>query len=71
MKKHQTKAAREALDAAFKHTHYTFPTLTIRQARILLECIGVGMSEMRYVDGKYVSSDEWIDLIKSIINVRS
>lgn len=65
-----SKEAQDALLDAFRHSHYTFPTLTIRQAHILLTCIGHGMDANVYVDGKYVTGDEWIELIKTLINVR-
>jgi hypothetical protein len=68
-----TKAAMEAHADAYRHQHYTFPTLTIRQAQILLTLIGEGiaMSPHFTVGGKYVSSDEWIELIKTLVDVRT
>lgn len=63
--------AREALDDAFRHQHYTFPTLSIRQAHILLVLIGEGMHTPVMVDDKPVTGDEWIELIKTLVDVRS
>lgn len=64
------KGAEDALQDAFKHAHYTFPTLTMRQAHILLQCIEMGMMAQVDADGIRVTSDEWINLIKTIIDVR-
>jgi hypothetical protein len=65
-----SEEAQRALDEALKHSHYTFPTLSIRQAHVLLECIRLGMADVLIVQGEYVSTDEWIELIKTLINVR-
>lgn len=65
-----SKKAKAELENAVRHAHYTFPTLTIRQAHILLECMKLGLDKGVTADGKIVSGDEWIELTKTLINVR-
>jgi hypothetical protein len=66
----KSKAAQEKLAQAMKHSHYTFPTLTIRQAHILLECMKLGLDVGITVDGKWVTGEEWINLTTTLINVQ-
>lgn len=66
----KSKAAKDRLAKATKHSHYTFPTLTIRQARILLECMKLGLDEGLVVDGEWVSGEEWMILIETLINLK-
>ena len=65
----KSKAAQEKLAQAMKHAHYTFPTLTIRQAHILLECMKLGMDMGITVDEQWVTGEEWIELTKTLINL--
>lgn len=62
--------AKAKLEAAVRHQHYTFPTLKLRQAHILLECIKLGLDAGIVVDDQHVSGEEWMDLIRTLIDVR-
>jgi hypothetical protein len=66
----KSKTAQDKLAKAMKHSHYTFPTLTIRQAHILLECMKLGLDEGLIVDGEWVSGEEWMTLIETLINLK-
>lgn len=65
----KSKAAQEKLAkaAAERHAHYTYPTLSVRQAAILLECMKLGLEFGVTVDGMHVTGDEWIELTKTLI----
>lgn len=65
-----SKTAQAKLDDATRHQHYTFPTLTLRQTHILLECMKLGLDQGLTVDGKHVSGNEWIELTKTLINIK-
>lgn len=52
---------------ANKHKTKAFPTLTMRQTFILVECMKLGLAEGVYVDGKFVSADEWLELMKELL----
>lgn len=45
----------------------TFPTLSMRQAHILMQCVALGMTEGVLVDGKFVTYDEWEEIIRQLI----
>ena len=66
----KSKAAQDRMVAAMKHSHYTFPTLTIRQAHILLECMKLGLDSGVVVDGEWVTGEEWMTLIEALINLK-
>lgn len=46
--------------------HHVYPTLDMRQAAILLECIKIGMGEGLFVGGAYVDAAEWQKLIRTL-----
>ena len=46
--------------------HHVYPTLDMRQASILFQCVRMGMSEGIFVDGVWVSADEWKELIRAL-----
>lgn len=46
---------------------YVYPTLSMRQASILIECMKRGLEEGLIVEGEYVSADEWIELTKTLL----
>lgn len=51
-------------------SHNVYPTLTMRQAAILLECIKSGMEDGVWVGGVWVDANEWKDLIRTLFRPR-
>lgn len=68
----KSKAAQEKLaqTQASKFSHYTFPTLTLRQAQILLDCIKLGIDAGVSPGDEYVTGDEWLKLIATLVNIK-
>lgn len=51
-------------------SHNVYPTLTMRQAAILLECVKDGMEQGQWVGGVWVDANEWRDLIRALFRPR-
>jgi hypothetical protein len=44
-----------------------FPSFSLRQAHILMQCVALGMTEGVLVDGVFVGHGEWEAIIKQLI----
>lgn len=49
------------------HVLTTFPTLSMRQAHILMQCVALGMTEGVLVDGHFVTPSEWDAIIRQLV----
>lgn len=63
------KRTRKEMDEIRQNANrvHVYPTLTMRQASIIIECMKIGMDGGLEVEGQYVSADEWIELTKTLL----
>lgn len=67
--KAHTKATQAKMDEARRNAFrmYVMPTLTMRQASIIIECMKMGLATGMEVEGQYVTADEWLELTKVLL----
>lgn len=44
-----------------------FPSFSLREAHILMQCIGYGMTEGVLVDGEFAKADEWDAIMRQLL----